>query len=368
MIAPRPLEPEVALNLALAVVESSTAPLLLLDEDLRVIAASASFGSAFQIDPVGAAGYEVFGLGTGEWDVPELRSRLNATVSGEATIEAYEMDLRSERTGTRRLVLDAHKLEYGDLLHVRLLLSVSDVTDIRRRERRNADRLREKAILLQEVRHRIANSLQIIASVLMQDARRVQSAETRIHLRDAHDRVMSVAVLQRQLAASSPGGVEMRSYLLQLCQSIETSMIQDPCQLRLEVMADESMVSADTSVSLGLVATELVINALKHAFPEARAGKIVVSYLSNGFDWTLSVSDNGVGMPAPDQSAAGGLGTSIVQGLSKRLHARTEIADAHPGTTVSVIHCRQEAAAHKPGARLSAHAAANDAARPTVSQ
>jgi two-component sensor histidine kinase len=359
MIAPTPREPEVALNLALAVVESSTEPLLLLGKDLRVIAASVSFGNAFQIDPGRAAGCEVFRLGAGEWDIPKLRSRLNAAVSGEAALEAYEMDLRSERTGTRRLVLNAHKLEYGDLLHVRLLLSVSDVTDIRRRERRNADRLREKAILLQEVRH-----LQIIASVLMQDARRVQSAETRIHLRDAHDRVMSVAVLQRQLAASSPGGVEMRSYLIQLCESIETSMIQDPRQLQLEVMADESMVSADTCVSLGLVATELVINALKHAFPEARAGKIVVGYVSSGSDWTLSVSDNGVGMSAPDQNAAGGLGTSIVQGLSKRLHARAEIADAHPGTTVSIIHRRQAGDVHISAARLSA----NEAARPTVSQ
>src|SRR3546814_2575945 len=91
---------------------------------------------------------------------------------------------------------------------IRLLLSISDVTDARSSEKLKDDLLREKAILLQELQHRVANSLQIIASVLMQSARRVQSEEVRGHLHDAHSRVMSIASLQQQLAASSLGDVE----------------------------------------------------------------------------------------------------------------------------------------------------------------
>src|SRR3546814_18014176 len=76
-------------------------------------------------------------------------------------------------------------------------------------------------ILLQELQHRVANSLQIIASVLMQSARRVQSEEARGHLHDAHNRVMSIATLQQQLAASRLGDVELRGYFTQLCESPE---------------------------------------------------------------------------------------------------------------------------------------------------
>jgi two-component sensor histidine kinase len=91
-------------------------------------------------------------------------------------------------------------------------------------------------------------------------------------------------------------------------------------------------------VSLGLIVTELVINALKHAFPENRSGKIVVSYRSVGKNWTLSVSDNGVGMRTGPIAAKAGLGTSIVQALSKQLNGSILIEDAHPGTAFSLSH------------------------------
>src|SRR3546814_8714869 len=86
------------------------------------------------------------------------------------------MDLKGA-AAPRRLVLSAQKLDYGDMEQVRLLLTISDVTDARSSEKLKDDLLREKAILLQELQHRVANSLQIIASVLMQSARRVQPEE-----------------------------------------------------------------------------------------------------------------------------------------------------------------------------------------------
>src|SRR3546814_9536803 len=94
-----------------------------------------------------------------------------------------------------------------------------------------------------------------------------------------------------QLAASSLGDVELRSYFTQLCESLSASMIHDHDRVSIAVTADGSAVHADISVSLGLIVTELVINALKHAFPGDRGGKILVDYNSNGSDWALSVSD-----------------------------------------------------------------------------
>ena len=327
-----------SLNLAMAVVASSSAPLLLLDEDLKVIAASDSFCRAFSIDPASVVGKALPELGAGEWNAPQLDGLLRATASGRAAVDAYEMDLKREGDDVRRLVLNARKLDYDDADNVRLLLTVSDVTDARVVEKLKDDLLREKAVLLREVQHRVANSLQIIASVLLQNARNVQSEETRLHLYDAHQRVMSVATLQQQLASSRLGDVGLRAYFQDLCRSIGASMIRDHNQLSLEVVADDGVATADVSVSLGLIVTELVINALKHAFAGGRDGKIAVDYRGSGGDWTLSIADNGVGMPKNADDAKPGLGTSIVEALANQLQAEVKVADGHPGTKVSIVH------------------------------
>ncbi len=338
-MAPQPTTlSDVALNLALAVVASSTAPLLLLNQDLTVAAASKSFCNAFQIDPAKVIGLHLRMLGSGEWNVPQLTSLLEATAAGYAAVEAYEIDLKHKGSEPRRLVVNAQKLEYGSAESIRLLVSVSDVTEARIAERLKDDMLKEKAVLLQELQHRVANSLQIIASVLLQSARKVQSEETRSHLNDAHQRVMSVAALQHQLSASRVSDVQLRPYFTTLCNSIGASMIRDHNQLSLDVSIDDSVTTADVSVSLGLIVTELVINALKHAFPQDRNGRIKVDYQSHGPNWTLSVSDNGVGMPVDGARAKPGLGTNIVQALTSQLQAQIKISDAKPGTIVSIAH------------------------------
>jgi len=323
-------------SLALAVVISSTAPLLLLDAALDVIAASLSFCAEFALQPAEVIGRPISEVGHGEWNLPRLRTLLGATLGGGVDIEAYELDIRSPNRGIRRLVLNAKVMEYDfDAGPKRLLLSVNDVTDARKRATDMEELLREKAVLLQEVQHRVANSLQIVASVLMQSAKKVQSEETRTHLRDAHNRVMSIAALQRQLAASNVAEVPLAAYLSQLCETLGASMIADHDQIKIAVDADDSAVAADASVSLGLIVTELVINALKHAFDGRGHGRIVVGYHRHAGGWALTVADDGVGMHG--SLNASGLGTSIVNALARHLHADIVITDAKPGALVSVI-------------------------------
>lgn len=169
----------------LAVVVSSNEPLLFLTDDLKVIAASASFCRAFEIDPATVTGRPLSQLGHGEWAMPKLASLLRATASGSARIEAYEIDLVRPDHKARQLVVNARTLDDGDADNIRLLLAITDVTDMRAEARLKDNLVRDKAMLLQEVQHRVANSLQIIASVLMQSARRVQSEEARGHLQNA---------------------------------------------------------------------------------------------------------------------------------------------------------------------------------------
>ena len=101
--------------------------------------------------------------------------------------------------------------------------------------------------------------------------------------------------------------------------------------------ADDSVVDANTSVSLGLIVTELVINALKHAFPGHAPGKIRVEYHSDGPDWTLSVRDDGIGMPTGTKKAAAGLGTGMIEALAKHLGAGIHVTASKPGVAVAII-------------------------------
>lgn len=338
MSKPIPLAADAAKSLATALMHASEVPMLLLDRDLKVVDVSATFLQAFSLDAEAVVGRKLADLGTGEWNVRQLLSLLALTAGDNAKVDAYELDLTTAGSSTRRLVVGAYKLDYGAAEAIRIVMTATDVTSARLAEKLKDDLVREKQILLQELQHRVANSLQIIASVLLQSAKKVQSDESRGHLRDAHNRVMSIAALQKQLAANRIGDVELKPYFESLCASIGASMISND-HLKLSSTVDASRVKADVSVSLGLIVTELVINALKHAFPgHDRGGHIDVDYRSDGAAWTLSVTDDGVGMPADHESAVPGLGTGIVDALAKNLDGTVTVTDQNPGTRVAVRH------------------------------
>lgn len=326
-------------GLAMALVASSQAPLLLLDENITIVGASLTFCSAFGCDHDKVSGVPLASLGAGEWNVPQLHSLLRATFSGAAAIDAYEMDLVREGREPAHLVLNALKLDYGDSNAPRVLLTVTDVTSALRAARLKDEMVQEKQLLLQEMQHRVANSLQIIASVLMQSARRVQSEETRAQLHNAHHRVMSIATLQKQLAISTSEEVALGKYFKDLCDSLAASMIDNADRISLIAKTDGTVVRANVSISLGLIVTELVINALKHAFPgRNQMGHIVVDYRADTSGWSLTVTDDGVGMPPGKAMLKPGLGTGIVEALARQLDATVQITDQAPGTKVSIVH------------------------------
>ncbi len=332
--------PEAAPSLASALLNTSHLPLLLFNGDLRVVSVTPSFKTAFGHARGAVLGRSLKEIGEGEWDIPQLRLLLENALLGGPALGDYETDLVRPGVEPRRLIVNVQTIVYDDIHNARILLSINDVTNARRIEQLNVDLLLEKdrllnerGILLQEMQHRVANSLQIIASVLLLKARTVTSEETRLHLRDAHDRVMSVAAVQN-LLQSSLGSVEIGPYLTKLCASLATSMIAESRPLAIAVRADMVTVSSHEAVSLGLIVTELVINALKHAFPDNRAGKVEVVYGAGSPGWSLTVSDNGNGRDKAKTTTRGGLGTVIVDSLAKQLGAVVIISDEAPGTRV----------------------------------
>ena len=328
-----------ARSLAQAIVDTVREPLLVLDKELRVVAASRSFYLTFRVNREETHGQLLYSLGDRQWDIPALRTLLGKIVPEHAVLEDFQVEQKFPNIGHRTMLLNARKVFYEDNSHTTVLLAIEDITERKAAERELQELLRQKELLLDEMQHRIANSLQIIASIIMLKARTVQSPETRLHLEDAHKRVMSVAAVQQHLQVSGRGElIEVATYLSKLCATLAQSMIGDGGHIIIEVKAAEGGVSSSDAVSIGLIVTEAVINALKHAFAkDEKDGRIIVTYEVTDTDWKLSIADNGMGKPKCGFPKVG-LGTSIVNALANQLDARVDVVTGQGGTIVSIIH------------------------------
>jgi len=330
-----------ACALAHAIVDTVREPLIVLDQDLRVVAASRSFYLKFKVDPDDTEGKLLYELGAGEWDIPKLRLLLGKIIPEHGAMEGYVVEHEFSDLGIRTLCLNARKVFYEVDSHTNILLGIEDITERRVLEGEKEELLRQKSVLLEELQHRVANSLQIIAAIILMKAKAVDSADTRRHLQDAHERVLSVAAVQQHLHAAAAGGpIELVPYLAKLCDALSHSMIGDNRKIALKVRGKAGTTTCGAAESLGLIVTELVINSLKHAFTErTKDGLITVAYDVSGTDWKLSVVDNGVGKPdGVFAQPKTGLGTGIVKALAKQLDAQLVTLSGPRGTTVTVTH------------------------------
>jgi two-component sensor histidine kinase len=329
-----------ACALAQSIVDTVREPVVVLDKGLRVIAASRSFYSAFKVRPEDTQGRLLYTLGDGQWDIPKLRVLLEKIIPEHGVMEDYEVEHQFPGLGHRTMYLNARQVDYKEGAETTILLGMEDVTERRILEREKDEALRQKGVMLEELQHRIANSLQIIAGIILMKATRVESEETRAHLQDAHKRVMSIAAVQQQLHAAGSGPIEILPYLTRLSATLATSMIGDSRRITIKVVGDVGHATSREAESLGLIATELVMNALKHAFPPEKSdGRVVIAYDVDGTNWKLSVADNGVGRPdGVFAQSKTGLGTGIVKALAQQLGAKVETLADPAGTTVSITH------------------------------
>jgi two-component sensor histidine kinase len=330
-----------ACALAQSIVDTVREPVVVLDKGLRVIAASRSFYSAFKVSPEDTQGRLLYALGDGQWDIPKLRVLLDKIIPEHGVMEDYEVEHEFPNLGHRTMRLNARQAFYEGGAETTILLGIEDVTERHMLERQKDELLRQKDVLLDEIQHRIANSLQIIAGIILMKANRVSSEETRLLLQDTHDRVISIATVQQQLNASGIiGPIEMLPYLTRLGDALASSMIGNDRPVTLKVVGTAGSLSSRQAESLGLITTELVMNALKHAFPsENMKGRINIAYDVEGTNWKLSVADNGIGKPdGVFAQPKTGLGTGIIKALAHELNAKVETLSGSDGTIVSITH------------------------------
>lgn len=197
--------------------------------------------------------------------------------------------------------------------------------------------LREKVVLLNEVHHRVKNNLQVVTSLLRLEARRSVLSETKTALVEMQGRIRSMALLHESLYRTGVfASVGLDTYLKQLCQqAFRASTNVGAVRLVLDMASVN--VSLDQATPCGLLVNELFSNCLKHGFPDGRTGEIRLA-LQPAADsrWRLSVSDNGVGLPADfDTQRNGSLGLKLASDLALQLATKLEIGHG-PGASFSV--------------------------------
>ena len=335
-----------AQEMALAIVDTLPEPFLVLDDTLRLLAASRCFYEVYDEDPAGAHGRSFFELSGGQWNIPGLRRLLRSVLPDRASLDGFEFEGNFGKLGKRTIQLNALPLRGAGDRSKMVLVAIKDITERRVAEQEKQrllehteELLEQQKTLLREMRHRISNSLQIIASILLLKAGSVTSEETKKELRAAHQRVMSVAAVQGHLQASDGiEQIEMGPYLTKLASGLAASMVGPKQDIDINVVSDKGRLPTSHAVSIGLIVTELTMNAVKYAFPKSRASaRIRVTFETAGGDWKLTVSDNGAGRrQSPDEPPASGLGTTLIAALAKQLDALVSEASTKNGLTVHI--------------------------------
>jgi PAS domain S-box-containing protein len=197
--------------------------------------------------------------------------------------------------------------------------------------------LKEREVLLKEVHHRVKNNLQVISSMINLRSRKHPDEGTKEVLREIQSKVMAIAFIHEQLYKSSDfARVPFPQYISNLSSNILESAGATG-NITLDLQVDPIELPLDKAIPCGLILNELLLNSIKHAFPEGRPGRIRVEFqrLQQG-NIRLAVADNGVGLPegsAPGKGAT--LGLQLINALSKQLAAVVEVS-AQPGASFSL--------------------------------
>jgi PAS domain S-box-containing protein len=188
----------------LDLVETVREGLLVLEPDLTIRFANRSFCDTFEVAPEDTVGQKLYELGNGQWDIPKLRTALETIISGRTTIEAFEVDQFFPSIGRRVMALNARKIYRPGNKIRQILLAIEDVTERVKLEREHAVAHERIGMLMQELTHRVKNSLQSIAAMVMIEARSHKSGEGKAALERVSHRINALGHLYSKLSEAKP--------------------------------------------------------------------------------------------------------------------------------------------------------------------
>jgi two-component system, chemotaxis family, CheB/CheR fusion protein len=312
-------------------------PLLILDEALRVRTANEAFYRTFRLDPAAPTQRALYEVGDGQWDIPRLRELLEQIVPQAGEVRDFEVTHTFDPVGRRTMRLNARRLALENPTETIILLAIQDVTELRRTQDDLERALAERELLLRELHHRVKNNLQLVSSLLSLQADTLQHPAVRQAFEDSERRIQAMALVHDQLStASGLSAIDVQAYVRRLATALVEAYAPDG-RIGLHLEIEEGSVALDTAIPCALILTELLSNALEHAFPADLAGEVSVTWRRDSDDHRLlRVEDTGVGLPPEvDPAQPASLGLTIVQMLVEQLGGRLQVERAG-GTTVTV--------------------------------
>ena len=203
-----------------------------------------------------------------------------------------------------------------------------EIAERKRAEEQIKASLKEKEVLLKEVHHRVKNNLQVISSLLYLQSKDIENAWVFDIFQDSQSRIRSMALVHEKLYQSQDlGRIDFAEYVQSLANYLYRSYDTSSHLVDLNVNIDRVYLSIDTALPCGLIVNELISNSLRHAFPEGQKGQIWVELrLQHDGQYTLAVSDNGVGLPEDlDFQNTRSLGLQLVNSLVDQLEGTIEL-------------------------------------------
>jgi PAS domain S-box-containing protein len=261
-------------------------------------------------------------------DTNRLLVREKMELRKRGIAEAYET-VGVRRDGTRFPVVISPKPIFDAVgKYAGSCAVITDITERKAWEKRIQASLEEKEVLLREIHHRVKNNLAVVSSLLRLQSRHTRDGYHRGMFEEAQDRIRSIALAHEKLYQSeSLADLNVRDYLTNLVDHLFASGGKVGSTVQLQSEIAEIDVGLEIAVTLGFIVTELVSNSLKHAFPEGRSGRVLLS-LKRLDESTLElvVADDGVGFPAHVQvERARTLGLDLVRIFSRQLEGRLDV-------------------------------------------
>lgn len=207
-------------------------------------------------------------------------------------------------------------------------------SEVRRRTKDLEEALAAKTMLVHEVDHRVKNNLQMISTLLAMQVRTIKDADARQSLADMLQRIEAIGTVHRRLYQSADVQVfDLGDFVRDVASELVKA--SGRADVKLTVELEEVRVSSQHASPIALMMNELITNALKHAFPDGRAGRLSIKVASQADRMMLMVIDDGVGLP-PGSTAETGFGRRLIRVVARQLQADLHWRAGHPGTIVEV--------------------------------
>jgi two-component sensor histidine kinase len=258
------------------------------------------------------------------------------TGSSDATIAIDAL-----KTGAADYVIKTVGDEFWPLMQSAIGQAIANA-ELRRAKEKADQEIRlgkERAeVLLAEVNHRVANSLALVAAMIRLQVSSSKSDEVKEALAETQGRIAAIAGMHRSLYTSDDvRHVEMDKYLGTLVNEVQGT-VTDLQATSIRLTADEVMLTSDRAVSVGMIVTELLTNALKYAYPPGTAGEVRVHLVRQPEGKALlAVEDDGVGWKEGDTVKGTGLGSRIVKSMASTLGSSIQYVERPRGTRAEMI-------------------------------